>query len=322
MVVSYDLNQRDGDQRRWAPREARQGDMPSDHRRAEGSFLEGKQDGQWVTVEYLGDVVLRDDGAHADGESSIRTEGSYSGGKKKGAWRTVSSNGISVTKNFVGGKLHGEYEARERDGSLLIAARAVEGEVTEVSLPKAMPSPLQAEGSEYALVVGAFGIVFGDINQLKSLTCSQYSTCLTQALRSLNTQVTGQRPSNLYIDLDRVPNPIARGSAYYVDVSPHVGIAHIGTQLEFESEAESEEEASRINGLLREKYGKCRDYRLREDIQRVAGQCDANGLSLTSVYASSHGKTLYLKYELLSPAESERLIAEWRERGEVRGSDL
>ena len=322
--VSYDLNQRDVGQRRWAPREARPGDMPSDHRRSEGSFLEGKRDGQWVTVEHLGDVVLRDDGAHVDGESSIRTEGSYSGGEKKGAWRTVSSDGISVTENFVGGKRHGEYEARERDGSLLIAARAVEGEVTEISLPKAMPSPLRAEGSEYAPVVGAFGIVFGDINQLKSLTCSQYSTCLTQALWSLNTQATGRRPSffNQSIYLDRVPNPIARSSAYFVNVSPHVGIARIGARLEFESEAESEEEASRINGLLREKYGKCRDYRLREEIQRVAGQCDANGLSFTSVRASSHGKTLYLKYELLSPAERERLIAAWRERGEVRGSDL
>ena len=307
-----------------------------------GPYVAGERQGDWTREHYFdGTLFTQESGPYVAGEKQgdwtredyvlgTLMEGSYSEGEKKGAWRTVSSNGISVTENFVGGKWHGEYEARERDGSLLIAARAVEGEVTEISLPKAMPSPLRAEGLEYAPVVGAFGIVFGDINQLKSLACHS-PTCLTQALQYLSDQAIERSYSTYtgYIYLDRVPNPIARSRGYFVNVSPHVGIARIGARLEFESEAESEEEASRINGLLREKYGECRDYRFwyrywedSHQSQRVGGQCDANGLSLTSVYASSDFETLYLVYELLSPAERESLIAEWRERGEVRGSDL
>ena len=307
-----------------------------------GPYVAGERQGDWTREHYFdGTLFTQESGPYVAGEKQgdwtredyvlgTLMEGSYSEGEKKGAWRTVSSNGISVTENFVGGKWHGEYEARERDGSLLIAARAVEGEVTEISLPKAMPSPLRAEGLEYAPVVGAFGIVFGDINQLKSLACHS-PTCLTQALQYLSDQAIERSYSSYegYIYLDRVPNPIARSRDYFVNVSPHVGIARIGARLEFESEAESEEEASRINGLLREKYGECRDYRFwyrywedSHQSQRVGGQCDANGLSLTSVYASSDFETLHLVYELLSPAERERLIAAWRERGEVRGSDL
>ena len=161
------------------PRPAREGDRPYGHRQSEGSYLVGKRDGQRVTVAHFGEVMVRDDGAVAGGEGSVRLEGGFVDGRKEGVWCTSSSNGTTVVENFVGGKWHGEYEAREADGSLLMTAKLVEGEVTELSLPKARSTPSQTEEPEYEPVVGAFGIRFGDIGQLKSLTCrSSSSSCL------------------------------------------------------------------------------------------------------------------------------------------------
>ena len=56
----------------------------SSHKRQEGSYVTGQKHGHWVEVEHPGDVILRDGGAHADGDAWIQSEGSYLEGKKDG----------------------------------------------------------------------------------------------------------------------------------------------------------------------------------------------------------------------------------------------
>ena len=167
-------------------RDMRVGGAPRDHRRAEGSYSDGKLDGRWVIVHHHGEVDLYGDAAYASGDSYIRLEGAYSKGKLDGIWRSVLSNGVTIVENFADGRRHGAYEARHSDGSLLIAANVSNGEVTELKLPRATLPPVSAEGSNSAAVVGAFGVTFGpDIKQLMSLKCEP-GGCFTNALEQLD----------------------------------------------------------------------------------------------------------------------------------------
>ncbi len=305
-----------------------EGDAPRNHRRTEGSYSDGEPDGRWVIVHHHGEVDLYRDAAYASGESFIRLEGAYSKGKLEGIWRSVLSNGVVIVENFADGRRDGAYEARDSDGSLLIAANVSNGEVTELKLPRATLPPVSAVGSNSSAVVGAFGITFGpDIEQLMSLKCEPGS-CFTNALEQLDGRLKDLDGSDGWIPgVQNVPEPISRGEYYDVFVSPWVGIAGLRAYLRFGSEEACREAKPRMVGLLRDQYAVCRDYRYMPESEHRTpiGQCEENGMPMVviSTACGKLGQTdsaegfkvwgqLRLTYQVIEPSERDAMIDAWK----------
>ena len=322
-----------GDSGDPAFRDAPEGEAVRDHTRAEGSYADGERNGRWVFVTHPGEVDLLRDGAYASGDSSIRVEGAYSLGELDGNWRSVLTDGVTIVENFADGRRHGAYEARDSDGSLLMAALAENGEVTELKLPGATPPPAAAEGSNASAAVGAFGITFGPgIEQLKSLKCEPGSS-LTHALEQLDGRLRDNDALDGWIPgVRNVPKPIGRGAQHYdVLMSPWTGIAGVRTHLRFSSEDACRQEKGRMDGSLREKHAVCRDHRHLADPERrtPVGQCDANGIP-TAVVSTRCGTIrevdsegdvnvrhqLRLTYQVIEPSERDAMIDAWNKASE------
>ena len=328
-----------GDSGDPAAQDAPEGDAARDHTRAEGSYRDGKRNGRWVFVAHPGEVDLLQDGAFASGAGSIRLEGAYSQGKLDGTWRSVLGDGATIVEGFADGRRHGAYEARDSDGSLLMAAQADNGEVTELELPRATPPPAAAEGLNGAAVASAFGIIFGPgIEQLESLKCEPGS-CLTHALEHLEGRLMDEDVSDGWIPGARnVPEPISRGAEHYdVLMSPWIGIAGVRAYLHFSSEDMCRQEKERMDGLLREKHAVCRDHRNLPDPERRApvGQCDANGIPtvVISTRCGSSGELdsegvvnvrheLRLTYRVIEPSERDAMIDAWNKTSESGAGEL
>ena len=298
----------------------------------EGSYVDGKRHGNWVVVEDRVedlDEVLADAAA---AQRSIRREGAYAEGERHGTWNVTLSNGHRVVRNYAQGRLDGAYEARDSLGSVLVAANLEGGEVTGLRLPKAAMPPNPDSDSARSPVAGGFGIALGpDMEQLGQLACGDVS-CKTEAFEQLHGTLEDFGQSrDISGFVDDVPNPITRGRLYDFSVSPWVGVSQVRAWLHFESAEACEGEKVRIDGLLREKYGECRDYRFRADREsgRPIGQCDVNGLPVavaetrcTTWYGSDDWDAMVLSYGVLVPAVREAVLGAWREKGDVRASEL
>ena len=298
----------------------------------EGPYVDGKQHGNWVIVlEWTRDwdEVL----AEAEAKRSIRRQGAYAEGQRHGTWKASLSNGQQIVRNYAQGTLHGPYEARDADGSVLVAAGLEDGKVTEIRLPKAALPSIQDGGSAQSPVVGGFGISLGpDMEQLRQLKCGDGS-CITSAFWALNSVLEGFGESDAISGwVDEVPKPITRGRQYDFSVSPWIGISEVKARLHFESVEACKREKVRIDGLLRDKYGECRDYRHRADTEsrKPIGQCDADGLPVAvvetwcTIWYSGDGEwdALILSYGVLDPGAREAVLEASRDKGEVHASEL
>ncbi|MDE0190474.1 MAG: hypothetical protein OXQ90_03880 [Gammaproteobacteria bacterium] len=300
--------------------------------REEGQYAGGKRHGNWVIVKEWarnwGETL-----AETEEKRSIRREGPYKEGQRHGTWKARLSNGYQIVRNYTEGSIHGPYEARDADGSLLVAASLVDGKVTELRLPKAALPSIQRNGSARLPVLGGFGIGLGpDLAQLGQLRCGD-DTCTNKALSALHSVLEGFEQSGVASRVDEVPRPITRGRLYFISVSPWIGISQVRAWLYFESTNACDQEKARIDGLLRQKYGECRDFRYEADSEyrTPIGQCDVNGLPVAVVQTSCTTRysvddddwdALILSYGILDPGAREAVIGAWRERGEVRASEL
>lgn len=300
--------------------------------RASGQYVDGEREGDWVMVEeWVADYdeVL----AEAEAKRTIRRTGAFAEGQRHGTWRATLSNGHQIVRNYAAGRSHGSYEARDSDGSLLVVASFDDGEVTELRLPNAALPPDRGDDSEPSAVVGAFGIALGpDLEQLRQLQCGG-SSCINTAFWVLHSVLENFAQSDGIPGwVEEVPKPITRGRLYDFSVSPWIGISSVTAWLHFDSADACVDEKVRIDGLLREKYGECRDYRYAADdeLRETVGQCDDNGLPVAMVRSRCRTRysedgdwdALTLSYGVLNPATREAVVKAWQEKGEVRSSEL
>ena len=113
------------------------------------------------------------------------------------------------------------------------------------------------------------------------------------------------------LDPERVPRPIPGARSYHVTVHLAHGVTQVEAEFRFAAEEDCEQERSRLDGLLREKYGECGPE---WDPQLHIGQCDARGLGvrtaqLSTCFLPDTTHLLELSYEYNPKADRDEL---WR----------
>ena len=296
--------------------------------RAEGDYRDGRRHGDWTIVaeevEVWGDVL-----AETAATRSIRREGAYAEGQRHGVWKVTMSDGRQIVEKYERGMLHGSYEAKDSSGSVIVAASLEGGKVTDLRLPIAALPLMQSSGSTRSPVVGGFGIELGpDVEQLRQLKCGD-DTCITTAFWTLRSVLESfEQAASIPGLVYEVPAPITRGRQYDFSVSPWIGISQVRAWLHFESADACERDKIRIDGLLREKYGECRDYRFEAESEsrKPIGQCDADGLPVAVVRARcstwDDWDSLILSYAVLDAAARQAVLQAEREKGEVNANEL
>lgn len=193
---------------------------------------------------------------------------------------------------------------------------------------------------------GAFGIALGpDVTQLKNMTCpssrNQDRNCLTALSDEISQDLNGllyaedtpelleRAKYNRWLNPTLVPTdppqPVAGGREYGVDFSIWQGsISSVRTEFHFATEAECEQEESRIEDLLERKYGRCKNPRLafRGHMASSIGQCDANGLLEREISVFCSSDRLLLWYTHLSDGDRTEVLDGWMEKGRPDADSL
>lgn len=227
-------------------------------------------------------------------------------------WEATGDNGVVVVGEVVAGRYVGELAATAPDGTLLL--RVVfddEGAASRIELPAATMEPARPRPGRTA-VAGAFGIELGTASLAElDVTCAASGEhCLTRLAYGLVENSLG--PDDIawtLLDPERVPGPIPGGWSYRVTVHLAHGVTEIETAFRFGTEDDCERERSRLDGLLREKYGECGPA---SDPGMYIGQCDSRGLGvrtaeLSTCFAPEATHVLNLSYGYAPKADRDEL---------------
>ena len=227
-------------------------------------------------------------------------------------WQTTGDNGVRVLGKVVANRYVGELTATAPDGTLLLAVSFDrEGTALKVELPNASMEPARAQPGR-APVTGAFGIELGTASLPElAVTCvGSGEHCLTRlAYRMVNVSLGPDDIAWTLLDPERVPKPIPGGRSYDVTIHLAHGVTGIAAQFHFAAEEECEQERSRLDGLLREKYGECGPP---WGPQMHIGQCDSRGLAkrtaeVSTCFAPETTHLLNLSYDYAPKADRDRL---------------
>lgn len=320
---------------------------------ASGNFVRGKLHGDYRHV-YTGDY-----------RGGYRTDGQYVQGSREGRWVTGFGDGGSHEFRYLDDEKHGlsvrvspaghrwemqwtngePYEGQwvrlTEDGTPGVTATFVAGKVKSLEFPQAsLPEGTPPSGGR-APVVGAFGISLGPAgaNQLVALRCLEPVNWASAPSEWTNDQkalpcaslMAAEDSLWAYLQIEEPPQPIGGGQRYYVRAGSSDGISEISAHVgQFESEEACGEEEVRIETILRDKYGQCKDYRY-EEWQRghsPVGQCDRRGLPEREIIAycdedEAQGRHfLRLSYEVVDDWEREEMIEAWMREAKPNPSEL
>ncbi len=212
------------------------------------------------------DAIIR----HEVGETWEEWSGTWAAGLPHGSFvivressQTVFGRGYREETTYLNGKREGQRVTKDPRGRPLVVSTYVGHEATDFQLPSARPlPPADRGGGGAAPVTGAFGIGFGTAD-LKLLKSPEYRHCVDDVSYGLHLRGSGScslmGPSIVIgaVVGSEPPRPVAGADLYRVTVDARAGIVGLQARIKYESEEICKTERSRIEGILREKYGVC-----------------------------------------------------------------
>ena len=316
---------------------------------AEGPYVDGKSHGNWVMRWANGDVA---EGPYVDGKRNGNwvvqladggvQEGPYVDGKSHGNWVFKEADGDIEEGSFANGKGDGEWIHRNAKSGLVVTRTYGAGELIDLQVNNPGGRRLAANPLGRATVTGAFGLAFGNnLAPLRSISHPHWRnpdwTCLDGVSQSyrfefdwLNNgesdlQETIAGENDIFLDIENPPNPIPGATFYQATINVWDGhITGFFASISNDSVEACNEEVSRLNTLLEEKYGECINptYKPNQVGYTPIGQCDTNGLIEREVRAYCFASDIHLRYDVLSDAEHRKIIDAWMRTGRPGADDL